>query len=138
MVNIVAIPPSLLGKLWPKIQPLFDQVVEVSHNTLNTNVMRNRIYNGSNILLAVCDGDDVIAILTVNFYTNDNGMRVLEVPAISGARMEEWAEDAIGLLLQLKEQHACDSIVGLGRPGWQKYLKKHGFKPIMTVMTYEG
>jgi hypothetical protein len=137
-VTVTAIPPQLLGELWPKIKPLFDKVVDVSHYTLNTYVMRNRIMDGSNVLLAAVEGVDIIAIVTVNFYLNDNGMRVLEVPAISGDRLEEWAEQVIEALLQLKQERACDYIVGLGRAGWERYLKRYGFKPIMTVMAYEG
>lgn len=138
LVNVIAIAPSMVGELWPQIKPLFDKVVAVSHNTLNTYVMRNRILDGSNILLAAIDDKEIIAIVTVNFYVNDNGMRVLEVPAISGDRIEEWAEQVIEVLLQLKKERTCDYIVGLGRAGWERYLKRYGFKPIMTVMAYEG
>ena len=133
-----AIPPNMIGRMWPQLAPHIQRVIDVSYEDITLLSIRNKLVEGEATAIAISnDGGEIVAVATFEVTTLESQRRILLVPVIGGDHMEDWADDFMKLLRELKQDFACDEIRGAGRPGWVKYLKKYGWKPVMTVVSLE-
>ena len=138
MIQISAIPIPLLGQVWNQVAPLLQKVVDESHGDITLASTKNRLMRGEAWLLAVSDGPEIIAAITAEVLVVESGKRILMVPMVGGSRMDEWLDLLHDQLKQIKQESLCDEIRGAGRPGWVRALKSKGWKPAITIVTFEG
>jgi len=63
------------------------------------------------------------------------GRRALSVVALGGAGMDQWLSRFVAFLDWLARDQGCTQVLAVGRPGWRKALRAHGFQEGMTLMT---
>jgi hypothetical protein len=57
----------------------------------------------------------------------------LAIPFVSGIQMYKWLH-LFDVIVEFAKTNGCTSIEGYARPGWEKVLKKYGFKKIYSII----
>ena len=76
---IAAIPITLVEVLWGRVEPILQRVVDVSHGEITTESVKQKVLLGNTLLIAICKGEEIIAINTIETRTFDSGRKVLFV-----------------------------------------------------------
>lgn len=133
-LTIAPVPPLLVDVLWNQIESHIDLAVAESFGDLDKEKLRNRLKNGSEMILIVCDGPEIIATCLVTVSTLDTGRKILFVPGIGGERMSEWLDDGLGILRKMAADFGCEGIRACGRAGWSRAIPSA--KALHTIVEF--
>lgn len=133
-LTIAAVPPLLVDVLWKQIEPHVDLAIAESFGDLDKERLKIRLKDGSEMILAVCDGPEIIATCLVTVSTLDTGRRVLFVPGIGGERMSEWLDDGLEMLRKMAADFGCEGIRACGRAGWSRAIPSA--KALHTIVEF--
>lgn len=126
---IALVPPTMVDFIWPKCLPFFEMVKEKAPEDVGIETVYNRIMSGDTMLAAVLEGDEVIAINTLEIKELDSGNKILFLPIIGGARTKEWEDRFIELAHGIARVNNCIELRGMAvRKGWLRKLSSYGFE----------
>ena len=134
-VRIAAIPGRLAPLLWPTISPMIDMAIEHSNGELCNETMLNRIINNDMLLLTVSNDNDIVAVLTLERRDFPSGKSILNITTAGGKDLDLWFEKIDETVCKLAEEQGCQEVYIVGRPGWQRKLKKLNYAPIHSVVS---
>jgi hypothetical protein len=96
--------------------------------------VRKSINEQESQLWAFFDADGFLtAILITNIGMTPSGVKRLTAHVIAGRNMPLWVDAMNTLLSDFARANDCEVIIGYGRKGWQKTLKRLGWKDHMIV-----
>jgi hypothetical protein len=134
-ITVAAIQPNMVEIIWPRVEAMIAMAIEHSNGELSLESMKRQIMKGEMLLLVVYEADIIVASLTLERRDFDSGLSVLNVTTAGGADLHIWMKDVLAVLEGLAEEQGCTELYIVGRPGWQRALKKIGFKPVHTVVS---
>jgi hypothetical protein len=135
-LKLVAIPTNMVDVMWDKIVPYIDIVVELSHGELESESTKLKAIDGEILLVAVCDGTDIIAVNILEVRIFESGKRAMCIPVVGGTRMAEWKYDFLKLAHQLARDFNCEELRGFAvRKGWLRELKDDGWEEVYTTVS---
>lgn len=119
MITIAAIPAGLISVMWSSIYPHLERAVLRAPDEVNESIMFDELSSGETMAIAVIDGSDIIAVLTVHIVQYKTGLRVLTIPMAGGDRLDEWMELFITYCTQVAKDRDCTQLRGFAaRRGW--------------------
>lgn len=133
-LSICSVPPALIDPLWDALRPHVDKAIDEAHGDMDEGNLLDRLRSGQEVAMAVCDGQDIIAVGIVTVRVLDAGKRVLYISSLGGSRMSEWFEEGFALLKNMAKQYDCESVRACGRPGWARQIP--GAKPIHQIYEF--
>lgn len=122
MIYITPLAIGLVDVLWAQLEHHIDLAIAESFGDLDKGRLKERLKSGVEIALLVSEEDQIIATCLVTISTLDTGRKILYVPAIGGARMNEWIDQGLEVLRQMASEFGCDSIRACGRAGWSRAI----------------
>ena len=129
---------SDLDKFWPLVQESISAAIAHSNGELDIDVIYNKLKKDQMFLLLINDGNGIIyASTTIEIRIFDSGKQVLNVTTTGGTGMDEWLPELVEACSGIAKALDCEEIYVVGRMGWLKTLKKHGFKPVHQVVSME-
>lgn len=133
--QFAAIPPQMLHLVWDECVCHIERVVDVAHGDITLTSTRNRLVSGDLQLYTITRHGEIIAVFCTDVHEHESGLRSLRVPIIGGEEIDMWLDQAVQIWRQLAKEMMCDRALGMGRPGWERKMRKHGLKK--THVTYE-
>lgn len=104
-------------------------------------VTRNGFYNIEDIEAALASGDmffwpgeHAAAVTEFITYPNGKALNVFAGGGESNASLQEFIEKFEPSLAEWAKATDCRWIIGYGRPGWERILKKRGYQHMWSVM----
>jgi hypothetical protein len=126
---IAMVPPTMVDFIWAKCLPHFEEVAKKAPEDIGIDTIHDRILEGHTLLVAILDGDEVVAINTMDVQTLDSGNKVLYIPITGGSRMDEWMERFLDIAHGVAAVHDCIELRGLAvRKGWLRKLSDYGWE----------
>jgi hypothetical protein len=135
-LQFTAVPPDAVHVVWRDVAPMLERAIERSGGYYNTAVVLDGVYRGALALWVVLDDAVPIAVLTTRIDKMPNAT-VLVMDWIGGSRMNEWLPLAQKTFEQYGRDNGCTQLHGFGRKGWDRVLRKHGWKPDHIVYKME-
>jgi hypothetical protein len=135
-IQLSSVPAAAVGVVWPDVEPMLRRAIQSSGGYYNTAVILDGIFKGHLGLWVVLDDATPIAALTTRIDKMPNAT-VLVMDWIGGTRMREWLPLAQKTFEQYGRDNGCTELHGFGRKGWDRVLRKHGWKPNHTVYKME-
>ena len=136
MITIIPIKPEAIEEYWESIRPFIERAQKYALGEYNIFNVFERIKAGAILPLIVYDGEEIIAVLTLEIVDMPL-KKILNVMTAGGERMEEWLPDAVKHVDELAKEIDADLITIHGRRGWLRELAKHNYKATYTVLTKE-
>lgn len=138
MYKIAAIPIPLVDVLWETIEPILQRVVDVAHDEINCESIRQRVLRGDVLLLVICKGEEIIAVNTAEVRIFDTGKRALYIPIVGGDELDGWMHQFLEVAKSIAIEYKCEELRGLAaRRGWLKKLAPLGWKEAHTVVSFD-
>jgi len=134
-MNISLIPTDLIDVVWPQCLPILEVVAKGNPTDVNLDKLKEYLLEGSNSLIVVSEGVEIIAVISCVINHLDSGMKALYFPVISGTKMELWMDDFMVFAKDLAGKMGCDELRGMAvRPGWIRALKHHDWEEHYVVL----
>ena len=123
---------------WPRCVDHISRACDSTNGEMTIATNRDSVMKGDSWLIVVEDEyNNVLAAMTSHLMVCDTGLRILVIPSVGGDHMDEWADEFIDFVKQMRDMLLCDRIRGGGRKGWLRYLKQYGFREEYTVVDME-
>lgn len=135
--KLAAIPQTLVEPIWAQLEPHIARVVSIVDEETTIEVVKEKAISGDVLLLSVCKGTDIIAVLTMDIRDFDTGMKALYIPMLAGDEFFEWFDQAFTVVKAIAKDFGCSQIRAAGRRGWTKALKPHGWEEQYTIIKYD-
>lgn len=133
-----AIPATAVDLIWDKVEPLIKMVEDKSPTDINTDVVKERLIGGYQLLVTISRGTEVIAVNVLDAKTLDTGIRVLYIPITAGSELEVWIDRFLEVAIAIAKDYNCVELRGLAvRNGWLRKLKPYGWEEMFTTIRYE-
>jgi hypothetical protein len=128
--------PYTVIKQWDELLPHIERVVAIGHGEFSADSIRKRIMNNMGLMVAVYEGDTIIAVNTAEIVTYDSGLKSLLVPIFAGDGLRKWGVEWLELHKEMAQEFGCSEVRGLAiRDGWIRLLKDYGFVETYAVIT---
>jgi hypothetical protein len=128
-IVIAMVPPSMIDFVWSKCLPHLETVAQKAPNDICIDTIHDRLLAGDILLAAILDGDEVVAVNTLEVETMDTGDKILYIPITGGSRMDEWMERFLEIAHGIAKVHNCIELRGLAvRKGWLRKLSDYGWE----------
>jgi len=137
--TIAAVPPELVEFMWPKVLPHLDRVIEKAPHDITRESVKMRMLAGDTLLVIISDGDEIIAINTLEVRVMDSGVRALYAPIIGGGDLYEWMAQFMDVAMAIGRDFKCTEMRGLAaRKGWLSRLQQcdSGWENVHMVVRY--
>jgi hypothetical protein len=132
-------PYTIISK-WEELLPHIERIVKKNNEEFTTESIKGRAVSGNGLMIAIYDGDSIVAVATVEVVVYDSGLRSLLIPVLVGAEVVGWGEELLGLCKDIAVQLSCTELRAMSiRNGWMKLLKDFGWqeKHAVIVMSLE-
>ena len=126
--------PSLVNMIWPFVEEHISEPIKHSNDELDIDVIKQGILDGEVLLFLVMLDKDIIASMTLECITFPTGKTMMHISTVGGSQMSSWLDGALHNLHKLAKEQGCKEVYGLGRAGWTKVLKKHGYEQIRITL----
>jgi hypothetical protein len=129
----IAIP--MVEFIYPKCIPHLQRVCDKAPNEITVDTIKRNLLSGKQMLIAILDGEEVVACNVVEKVTFDTGWNVLYIPITGGDRMDEWEDRFLQLAHAIARDLGCDELRGLAcRKGWLRNLEPRGWYRLHDVI----
>lgn len=137
MVEVVAIEPGDIGKMWPIVEPLYQKALKSTDwDQYDTDDLQQMIEEGETLALVAAKGAKIIAALGINLVSHPK-KRECVILIAGGDEIDEWLEPIHDVIVTLAKEHQADSIVVHGRSGWARKLAQYGYKQRYVTVELE-
>lgn len=138
MYKIAAIPIPLVDVVWHIVEPILQRVVDVSHDEISCESIKEHVLKGNVLLLAICRDDQIIAVNTAEVRTFDTGKKALYIPVVGGEDLDNWMDQFLNVAKLIAVEHGCEELRGIAvRRGWLKKLAPLGWKENCTIVSFD-
>ena len=125
------VPTEYLDAVWSKVADLMRRSVKTAEGKYEVEDLYPSIMNNEIVLWIIADhdkDDEIIAAITTRLieYPQGNSMAM---DWIGGKRMKDWLPMAQESISRYAKEHKCKYLEGYGRKGWDRWLRKYGWKP---------
>lgn len=133
-----AVPITLVDFLWSKMEPYLINVVEVSHNEITLDSLKNRLLSGDTMAVLVISDKEIIAVNMLEIRIFDSGIRAMYIPVVGGTNMDKWADRFLEFAKAVAKDLDCTELRGLAaRKGWVRYLADKGWEEVNVALRCE-
>ena len=125
---ITSVPSERVFEVWPTVEPMLKGAVDLAPRRFSTGDLFLLLGCGKQLLWIVVDGPErnIIAALTSRVYNLPQG-RICSVDWAGGEDHRTWVDEFLRIVEKYAKNMGCDIIEYIGRPGWAKYVEKHGW-----------
>tara|TARA_Y100000004_G_scaffold146610_1_gene167537 strand:+ start:689 stop:1129 length:441 start_codon:yes stop_codon:yes gene_type:complete len=124
------IPKDYASAIWPNVARVLEKSVFTAKGKYEVDDVLDCILKDELVLWVVIDtaDDEVVAAITTRLIEYPQG-NAMAMDWIGGTRMKEWLSMAQESISRYARDHKCKYLEGYGRKGWDRWLRKYGWKP---------
>ena len=129
------VPAAYLERAWPLLVGFVEAAARENAHLIGSDAYRDRIAARDMQLWAIRKGNETVGALITEVYDSQAG-RTCGIPICSGRNMTEW----LHLLEELRvwaRENGCVRMECNGRAGWERALKRFGWRVISTQVAIE-
>lgn len=132
---IAVVPMTMIELVWAKVIPHLQRVVDVAHGEITLETVKNRLISGKSLLVTISQGDQIIAINTLELRVMDSGLRAMFIPITGGDDLDGWMPQFLVMANAIAKDYQCTELRGLSvRAGWMKKLSVFGWENVHMVI----
>lgn len=125
-VNIIAVPPWMLGQLWPRVGPFIAKCILAGETTdIESDVMdvADGIVHGRYQLWVVLQEDprEVLAAFCTSILEDADG-KTVHVHSMGGTKLKSWGHLTGPTLDAFAKAEGARAVTYAGREGWTRVL----------------
>lgn len=120
-MNVSIVPVSNVDAIWPHIAERVTRCLRKAPSEMSTGDFWSLCRSGNAFLIVALDGEDITAVTVWRF----TAFGYFECMMIEGRGAGEWLKPVLDCALKIADDHGLNGIVGIGRTGWAKLVKKH-------------
>ena len=125
------VPTEFVDGVWPQVSEIMEKSVKTAEGKYKVEDLYPEIMDNQIVLWIIADhdnDDEIIAAITTRLieYPQGNSMAM---DWIGGKRMKDWLPLAQDRISNYAKIHDCKYLEGYGRRGWDRWLRKYGWKP---------
>lgn len=125
------VPVTLVEVLWAQMEPHLQRVVDVAHDEVTLESVKNRLLRADSVAVVVCLEEDIVAVNLLEIRTFDSGVKAMYIPVVGGNYMDEWADQFLEIAKAIAKDFGCRELRGLAaRKGWLRYLANKGWEEV--------
>lgn len=138
--RLEGIPVTGLSQVWGEVQPLIAKVIPYTGGRQNEKTLADALLNRDMQLWVIRNGEGIKTAFVTQIVNFPTGLKVAEYIVLGGEDADAW----LALQAEVEEwarAQGCYVMQVVGRPGWEKMLKKNGFKKLTVMLDkdlYEG
>jgi len=118
--------PVYIPEVWVQVEALLTRGLSKGEDLLTLPEIYHRLAMGEFILWTVQQEKVLKAVALTEVGAFHDG-HVCFIYLLSGYDMETWITDLHEAILGWAREAGCRKVKALGRPGWKKYYKQHGW-----------
>jgi len=129
--KLVPVPASRLKQMWPYLSEWVDRARRENHAPVSLDAIKAKIAARDMQLWGVrVDGATVGAVVT-EVYGSTCAM-----PYVAGRNLSEWLH-LLSTVEAWAKANGCTRLEGNGRVGWERALKRQGWKVVQVTIAKE-
>lgn len=125
----VCVPPDRVAELWPHVEPYLRRATARARSH-DIAALRRKLDEGQALLWLVWDGERIAATVATSISVV-NGRKQCVIVACAGEYLDAWFPH-FERLEQYARDEGCDTVVVIGRLGWQRKLKD--YRPVAVTL----
>lgn len=137
MIELAIPTTELLEGCWDEIEPFIIKAIDESNGELDIVTVREMVRRKELLIVTVFNDRKLIAVVSFEQTTFESGKRALHINLAGGDHMDLWYDDIDSLANDMAKQYDCSEIYIVGRKGWEKQMKKLGYKHVHTIISRE-
>lgn len=128
--KLLGVPSSDLWYFWPQVEPMITAAVAESANRWTTLEVLERLLARDMQLWVVIADKNLVGVVVTEIYPTAAG-KTCALPIVGGEILPHL--ELLGVIKAWADEAGCVRLEGMGRPGWERAVKKLGWRKIMTV-----
>lgn len=131
-VRLRPVPRKSIDYWWPHVSVWIAHAILAGGSTWTLDEVQTRL-SGRTLQMWILEFDKPFGVILTEIYDTAKG-KTCAMPIVGGTRL------SLGLLCSLQmieawaREQGCMRLEGMGRPGWVRILKEHGWRPVATVI----
>lgn len=126
--RLIGVQPWQLPDAFELIRPFLTEIAEATHGKVTIADLAKFIAEQKQQLwLAVDNDNDQVMAAATTEIVNHARMRVLYINGATGTDVETWLPH-IEEVERYAKAMGCMEVIPIARPGWERMLRKHGYK----------
>ncbi len=127
--TVIELPTEQALEFWPGCAPYVQRGLEHDpYCRVHTTDIHKQIQEGWARVVVIHDDQELRGVAVAQLYRQPSDDQVvLHVASLAGEKMEHWLEQLLQLLEAMATQARCNAITMVGRKGWQRTLRPHGY-----------
>lgn len=133
--TVALVPIPMLDIIWSEVECYLQGVVDVAHDEVTLESIKERLYLGKSLLMVIHKGGDILSAILLEIVTFDSGVKALFLPVVGGTEMDEWLDQGLEVVKAIAKDYGCRELRGLAaRAGWVKKLRSRGWEEVNIAM----
>lgn len=132
-VKLQPVTSAAIDSVWLEVVPFIEEALLAGGDAdVGTEDVHNDLLNSNRQLWTAVDEGKIIAAAVTQIIVFPRN-KIGQVTLGAGIRMEEWMH-YMQVFEQWFKSMGCTRVELLGRPGWSRVFKQHGFVPESLVV----
>jgi hypothetical protein len=128
---LVPVPADKLNAVWPALSKWVDRARSEAHMPVDLDAIKAKLDARDMQLWGVrIDGRTVGAVVSEVYGTT------CALPYVAGEHIREWLH-LLSVIEEWARQNGCTRIEGNGRAGWERLLKRQGWRAVQVTVVKE-
>lgn len=128
--KLIGVPSTDLWYYWPQVEPMITAAVAESANRWTTLEVLARLVSRDMQMWVVIEGQRLVGVVVTEIYPTAAG-KTCALPIVGGEILPHL--ELLSVIKAWSDEAGCVRLEGMGRPGWERALRKLGWRKIMTV-----
>jgi len=126
---------AYLDRVWPHLVRFVEAAARENAHLVGADVYRAKIAARDMQLWAIRTDNRTVGAVVTEVYDTAAGL-TCGLPIVSGENMAGWL-NLLSVVAQWARENGCKRLEGNGRAGWERVLKRHGWRAISTTVALE-
>lgn len=120
-----------MDRVWPFVSGWVDAALMESHSPVELGAIRGKIASRDMQLWGVRAGSETVGAVVTEIYGT-----TCAIPYVAGKGLSDWLHLLIVIEAWAK-RNGCTRLEGNGRVGWERALKRDGWKVVQVTIAKE-
>ena len=127
------VPPDYVINVWAEVAPILSRALKTAEGRYTiADLFEECCGGGQTLWIAFDDQKRIVGALTTR-VVNYPSRKMLSGQFCGGTRMAEWQDQMLRILDIWAKDNDCSGFVMTGRYGWERILRRYGWRPIAKV-----
>ena len=127
-MSVSMIPPAVFNIVREDMERFLEPTLALSGGRENLSTVWHRLATGEYQLWMCFDDENNVEGVEVTRIEQYPLNKMLNLIFTGGTNLENWHEELVEALEVFAKANGCAGLEGVGRLGWQRFLKNYGWK----------